>query len=247
MATAALIVAAVVGALIQRRPSDDLKRWRLARAWSGIGATTLSVISIVCVSSRGYSVSSVFIIGMTLLLVGLYLVLVVRIDWLPTIVGGERAVTVLMPRSRHRNRRLARSLGLWCVLAVVFALVPLRYAGALVRNSPAARVAGVVALGHFAALAERRAISPGQCLLERHPRFHNTVVPCGHPHRSEVVAAIDPSKTCPDISQFEHEGLALRVSVVGPFDEVKYCVIQSESATRSWTGGIRQEGLAPTL
>lgn len=116
-------------------------------------------------------------------------------------------------------------------------LIPLRYSGALAGDRTMTAIAKIASIGMFVPLRELRGISKGQCIEGHLPKAENIVVPCNQPHRSEVTDAVDVNADCPNshAMPYEHDGLVIQDGEL-KLNGIRYCWVQSTSATRYWFG-----------
>jgi hypothetical protein len=239
-----LIVAQFPAAAIMRAASPESRRWVLARAWAGALTATFVVADLIAVHERGISKSSLALLVAAVLSVFAYLVLVLRLPVRWTVGNGELVLFLPLPALRGANVRLRQTLFVWWALMSLASLVPLRYGGFLVDEPEVSRVVGAVSLGLFAPLAERRSIDVGQCVLEHDVRAENLVVPCGSPHKTEVVAAVDRTETCPARDEFATL-LMVTVDRSVEIDGLVYCVLHGVNARYAWKDKIGRKAELP--
>lgn len=212
----------VTSAIIQRARSSAGVRWQLRYAWALVLTLGQAVVSVIAVSSRGLSKSSIGLVAVTAVLLGAGLLILVDVRSDAPTDETSRKLYIAWPPFRVPNgpvamRRLSHTLLVTTAVMALWALVPLRYAGKL--DSLLGAIAVVESAGHFAPLREVLPIAAGQCIEDNYrPEARNTVVPCSHPHASEVVKAIYPAHACPDRSVYGQEGLSLDIVPVGGSD-----------------------------
>ena len=213
-----VLVAAVVGGLIQRGRSPEELRWRYIQIWVLIVAGFAAVAGASGIVTRGGSKSSFAIAGIGLVLAGSALCLLfegrlaeprrspdgwVMVDFRPAACSATRRVLCIA----------------WGILTLLFLTAVLRYSGAFVREPVLSNISAVPALGQLEPLRKRLPVRAGQCLQTR-----------------EVMGEVDVGATCPSDEKYDHTGLDAKVVPAGPFGGSLYCVLQSSSPALRWTG-----------
>jgi len=237
-----VLMAAVVGGLIQRGRSSEELRWRYIQIWVLIVAGFAAVAGASGIVIRGGSKSSFAIAGIGLVLAGSALCLLfegrlaepprspdgwVMVDFRPAVCSATRRVLCIA----------------WGILTLLFLTAVLRYSGAFVREPVLSNISAVPALGQLEPLRKHLPVRAGQCLETREVLGSNDVGACSIPHRSEVISEVDVGATCPSDEKYDHTGLDAKVVPAGPFGGSLYCVLQSSSPALRWTG--RPSALLP--
>lgn len=153
-----------------------------------------------------------------------------------------RLVSELMHRSQTSTTAVSAA---WSLLAVVFLMSPLYYAGAMSRFDLDLRVAELLTVEQVRPLWERLPIEVGQCLRNREVRAINEVVPCAAEHIVEVIDELPVQGRCPDASDYDFERLPLAIRQTNAINGAVYCFV-SVNGQGSWRGRIGQPGLAFT-
>lgn len=240
----AILVVAIIGGLIQRARRSDHDRWRYTRMWMLVVSFFIVIVGAHVTVSRGWSKSSLAIVGSGFLLIGsAFCLLFDRRIPEPRPSQDDWFGIELRPTECSPNRRLLCVA--WGVLTLLFLTSALRYGGAFVREPTLEKISTVAALGEFAPLHERRPVGVGQCLEARVVGADNKVGACSLSHRSEIADQVDEGKSCQSEAYYGETGLDLKVLTAGPFDGSLYCVLQSRSPTLTWTRRISKLAATP--
>jgi hypothetical protein len=226
------LVIMIVAAVAASHPATPLRQ---ARVTAGLAGTAVAVFVALCAWAMGVRGGRP---GTTLFLISLVALCgygrFIMEGKFSDLVAPDDGTLVGRPKLHAPSPGRTVAMGLCGILAVAAWSVPLRFAGALVDDNAGSAVAKVLSFGQFGPLGVRREIADGQCLEARLADRKNVVVPCGYPHKAEVVGEVNDETPCPEVDATEYHAGPMRVVRTKPISGVVFCILQAMSPQRTW-------------